>query len=43
MSHEFYGFHITIDEDTFISDSALVNLDEPNKYMESMEVTKATK
>ena len=33
---EFYGFHITAKGDTFISDSTLVNLDEPNNYKEAM-------
>ncbi|CAH1444119.1 unnamed protein product [Lactuca virosa] len=33
---QFYGFHITTEGDTFISDSTLVNLDEPNSYKEAM-------
>ena len=40
---EFYGFHITIEGDTFISDSILVNLDEPNSYKEAMAGPKSTK
>ena len=30
-----YGFHITTKGDTFISDSALISLDEPNNYKEA--------
>ena len=33
---QFYGFHITTEGDTFISDSTLVNLDEPSSYKEAM-------
>ena len=40
---EFYGFHITADEDTFISDNTLVNLDEPNNYKEAMASPEAAK
>lgn len=32
MKPELCGFQITIDGDTFISDSKLVNLDEPTNY-----------
>ncbi|CAH1418453.1 unnamed protein product [Lactuca virosa] len=32
----YYGFHITGEGDTFISDSTLLNLDEPNNYKEAM-------
>ena len=31
-----YGFHITVEGDTFISDSTLINLDEPNNYKEAI-------
>ena len=31
-----YAFHITSEGDTFISDSTLINLDEPNNYKEAM-------
>ncbi|CAH1440299.1 unnamed protein product [Lactuca virosa] len=33
---QFYGFHITTEGGTFISDSTLLNLDEPNSYKEAM-------
>ena len=33
---QFYGFHITTEGDTYISDGTLVNLDEPNSYKEAM-------
>lgn len=36
MAAEFYGFHIPRDDDMFISDSTLVNLDEPSSYKEAM-------
>nr|KAJ0225358.1 hypothetical protein LSAT_V11C100003830 [Lactuca sativa] len=36
MSPEFHGSHITTDGDMFISDSTLVNLDEPSNYKEIM-------
>ncbi|CAH1415477.1 unnamed protein product [Lactuca virosa] len=32
----YYGFHITTEGDTFISDSTLVNLDEPNSVKEAV-------
>ncbi|KAI3780168.1 hypothetical protein L2E82_10129 [Cichorium intybus] len=32
----FYGFHITSDGDTFISDRTLINLDEPANYQEAV-------
>ena len=32
----YYGFHITTEGDTFISDSTLVNLDEPSSVKEAM-------
>jgi len=40
---EFYGFHITAEEDTFISDNTLVNLDEPTNYKEAMAGPEAAK
>jgi hypothetical protein len=40
---DFYGFHITADEDTFISDNTLVNLDEPTNYKEAMASPEAAK
>ena len=40
---KFYGSHITIDGYTFISDSTLVNLDEPSNYMEAMAGPESTK
>ena len=43
MPPAFYGFHITTDGDTFISNSTLVNLDEPTIYKEAMADPKATK
>ena len=33
---QFYGFHITTEGDTYISDGTLINLDEPNSYKEAM-------
>ena len=36
MAPMFYGFHITTEGDTFISDSTMVNLDEANNYKEAM-------
>nr|KAJ0205032.1 hypothetical protein LSAT_V11C500233370 [Lactuca sativa] len=32
----FYGFHITTEGDTYISDGTLINIDEPNSYKEAM-------
>ena len=43
MSSKFYGFHITFDGDTFISDRTLVNLDEPTNYKETMTGPEAVK
>ncbi|KAJ9544124.1 hypothetical protein OSB04_023831 [Centaurea solstitialis] len=45
VSHppEFYGLHITVEGDTLISDSTLVNLDEPASYKEAMEGPEAAK
>ena len=40
---ELYGFHITSDGDTFISDRTLVNLDEPVSYKEAMTGPEASK
>ncbi|KAJ9561425.1 hypothetical protein OSB04_006585 [Centaurea solstitialis] len=40
---EFYGLHITAEGDTLISDSTLVNLDEPASYKEAMEGPEAAK
>nr|KAJ0197947.1 hypothetical protein LSAT_V11C700362840 [Lactuca sativa] len=31
-----YGFHITSEGDTYISDSTIINLNEPNNYQEAM-------
>ena len=36
MPPEFYGFHITSDGDTFVSDRTLINLDEPANYQEAV-------
>ncbi|KAI3504355.1 hypothetical protein L1887_32956 [Cichorium endivia] len=36
MPPEFYGFHITTDGDTFVSDRTLTNLDEPADYHEAV-------
>ncbi|KAI3790952.1 hypothetical protein L2E82_04411 [Cichorium intybus] len=36
MPPEFYGFHITTDGDTFVSDRTLINLDEPANYREAV-------
>ena len=36
MPPEFYGFHITTDGDTFVSDRTLTNLDEPANYREAV-------
>ncbi|KAI3778460.1 hypothetical protein L2E82_07787 [Cichorium intybus] len=36
MPPEFYGFHITTDGDTFVSDRTLINLDEPANYQEAV-------
>ncbi|KAI3766856.1 hypothetical protein L2E82_16931 [Cichorium intybus] len=36
MPPEFYGFHITTDGDTFVSDHTLTNLDEPANYCEAV-------
>ena len=36
MPPEFYGFHITAEGDSFISDRTLINLDEPANYKEAM-------
>ena len=38
-----YGFHITSDGDTFISDSTLINLDEPKNYKEAMAGPESSK
>ncbi|KAI3780416.1 hypothetical protein L2E82_10397 [Cichorium intybus] len=38
MPPEFYGFHITTDGDTFVSDRILTNLDEPANYREAVAV-----
>ena len=43
MKPELYGFYITIDGDTFISDNTLVNLDEPANYKEVMASPKSAK
>ena len=40
---DFYGYHITIDRDTFITDETLVNLDEPTNYREAMADPEAAK
>ena len=40
---QFYGFHITTEGDTYISDGTLVNLDEPNSYKEAMVRPKSAK
>ena len=32
----YYGFHITAEGETLISDETLVGLDEPNSYAEAM-------
>ena len=39
----YYGFHITAEGETLISDNTLVNLDEPNTYMEAMAGPEAAK
>ncbi|KAI3739156.1 hypothetical protein L2E82_29553 [Cichorium intybus] len=36
MPPEFYGFHITSDGDTLVSDRTLTNLDEPASYREAV-------
>ncbi|KAI3768840.1 hypothetical protein L2E82_19676 [Cichorium intybus] len=36
MPPKFYGFHITTDRDTFVSDRTLINLDEPANYREAV-------
>ncbi|KAI3689133.1 hypothetical protein L2E82_47082 [Cichorium intybus] len=36
MPPEFYGFHITSDGDTFVSDRTLINLDELANYQEAV-------
>ena len=43
MTPEFYGFHISMDGDAFISDSTLVNLDEPFNYKEATAGPESTK
>ena len=40
---QFYGFHITTEGDTYISDGTLINLDEPNSYKEVMAGSESTK
>ncbi|TLX70056.1 DDE-type integrase/transposase/recombinase [Labilibacter sediminis] len=40
---EFYGLHITEEEDEYISDRTLVNLDEPANYKEAMAGPEASK
>ena len=39
----YYGFHITAEGDTFISDSTLVSSDEPNSYEEAMAALRSAK
>ena len=39
----YYGFHITVEGETLISDNTLVNLDEPNSYTEAMAGPEAAK
>ncbi|KAI3780137.1 hypothetical protein L2E82_10077 [Cichorium intybus] len=36
MTSEFYGFHITSDGDTLVSDRTLTNMDEPANYREAV-------
>ncbi|KAI3768222.1 hypothetical protein L2E82_18724 [Cichorium intybus] len=36
MPPEFYGFHITSDGDTLVSDRTLTNLDKPTNYHEAL-------
>ncbi|KAI3700114.1 hypothetical protein L2E82_44731 [Cichorium intybus] len=36
MPPEFYGFHITTEADTFVSDRTLTNLDKPANYHEAV-------
>ncbi|KAI3505788.1 hypothetical protein L1887_28039 [Cichorium endivia] len=36
MPPEFYGYHITLDGDTLVSDRTLTNLDEPANYREAV-------
>ncbi|KAI3723576.1 hypothetical protein L2E82_35254 [Cichorium intybus] len=43
MPPEFYGFHITSDADTFVSDRTLINLDEPSNYQEAVAGPKSAK
>ena len=38
-----YVFHITTKGDTFISDSTVINLDEPNNYKEAMASAESAK
>ena len=40
---EFYGFHIVVDSDELLSDSALNNLDELSTYSEAMADPKSVK
>ncbi|KAI3509033.1 hypothetical protein L1887_24056 [Cichorium endivia] len=43
MPPELYGFHITTDGDTLVSDRTLVNLDEPASYKEAVAGPEAAK
>ncbi|KAI3751757.1 hypothetical protein L2E82_22848 [Cichorium intybus] len=43
MPPEFYGFHITSDGDTLVSDRTLTNLDEPANYREAVAGPKSAK
>lgn len=43
VPHVLYGFHITTNGDTFISDSTLVDLDAPANYKEAMAGPKVAK
>ncbi|KAI3791050.1 hypothetical protein L2E82_04605 [Cichorium intybus] len=43
MPPKFYGFHITTDGDTFVSDRTLINLDEPANYREAVAGPESTK
>ena len=40
---DFYGFHITTEDDTFVGASTLVSFDEPNNYKEAMVGSKSAK
>ena len=43
MFPELYGFHITIDGDTFVIDRTLINLDDLASYKEALVGPKAMK